>query len=44
MSGFGEQLSAVDLAAVVTYERNAWGNNVGDILLPADVEKMKGGK
>ncbi|PCJ46153.1 MAG: cytochrome c oxidase subunit II [Moraxellaceae bacterium] len=44
MAAYGDQLSAVDLAAVVTYERNAWGNNVGDTLLPADVEKMKGGK
>ncbi|OUS26897.1 cytochrome c oxidase subunit II [Gammaproteobacteria bacterium 45_16_T64] len=44
MSAYGEQLSAVELAAVVTYERNAWGNNVGDKLLPADVEKLKGGK
>ncbi len=37
MSAFGAQLSAVDMAAVITYERNAWGNNSGDKLLPATV-------
>jgi len=42
MAAFGEQLSAVDLAAVITYERNAWGNNAGDKLLPADVAEMSG--
>ena len=37
MQAFGEQLSAVDLAAVITYERNAFGNNVGDMVQPSDV-------
>lgn len=27
MQAFGAQLSDADLAAVITYERNAWGNN-----------------
>ena len=31
MQAFGGQLSDVDIAAVVTYERNAWGNNAGDL-------------
>ena len=44
MSAYGEQLSSVDIAAVVTYERNAWGNDVGDMLSPAAVDKLKGGK
>ena len=44
MSAYGEQLSSVEVAAVVTYERNAWGNDVGDMLLPADVDKLKGGE
>ena len=39
MSAFGKQLSAVDIAAVVTYERNAWGNNTGDVVQPSQVTK-----
>jgi len=42
MSAFEAQLSALDLAAVITYERNAWDNNMGDILQPADVAKRMG--
>ena len=30
-------LSDADLAAVVTYERNAWGNDTGDLVSPEDV-------
>lgn len=37
MSAFGNILSEVDIAAIVTYERNAWGNNVGDMVTPVDV-------
>ncbi|AZQ12486.1 cytochrome c oxidase subunit II [Shewanella khirikhana] len=37
MQAFGKQLSATDIAAVVTYERNAWGNNTGDTVQAADV-------
>ncbi len=38
MRAFGQTLSLTDLAAVITYERNAWGNNTGDIIQPADVK------
>jgi cytochrome c oxidase subunit 2 len=41
MAAFGRQLSEVDIAAVVTYERNALGNNVGDMLTPQDVLAFK---
>ena len=37
MAAFGPQLSDADIAAVVTYERNAWGNDTGDVVQPADV-------
>jgi len=37
MPAFGEQLSDTDIAAVVTYERNVWGNKTGDIIQPKDV-------
>lgn len=32
MQAFGKQLSAQDIAAVTTYERNAWGNDTGDLV------------
>ena len=42
MQAFGAQLSEVDLAAVITYERNAWGNQSKDnIVQPADVFQFK---
>ena len=41
MQAFGEQLSAVDLAAVITYQRNAFGNDTGDMVQPADVAAAK---
>lgn len=41
MAAFGRQLSEVDIAAVVTYERNAWGNDKGDMVTPADVLALK---
>ncbi len=37
MQAFGSQLSEVDMAAVITYERNAWGNNTGDLVSPMDI-------
>lgn len=41
MPGFG-QLNDLDLAAVVTYERNAWGNATGDTVQAADVKAARG--
>jgi cytochrome c oxidase subunit 2 len=41
MQAFGEQLNAVDLAAVITYERNGFGNNTGDMVQPADIAAAK---
>ena len=35
MQSFGSQLSDVELAAVVTYQRNAFGNATGDVVQPA---------
>jgi len=38
MQAFGKQLSATDLAAVVTYLRNAWGNKASQNLVqPAEI-------
>ena len=43
MQAFGEQMSDVDMAAVITYQRNAFGNNTGDIVQPSDVVNHKKG-
>ena len=37
MAAFGKQLSDLDIAAVVTFERNAWDNKTGDVVQPADI-------
>jgi len=41
MQAFGAQLSDVDIAAVVTFERNAIGNDTGDVLQPAEVKAAR---
>jgi cytochrome c oxidase subunit 2 len=42
MMPFGAQLDDLHIAAVVTYERNAFGNGVGDWVQPADVKAARG--
>ena len=42
MQAFGKQLTFKQLAAVVTYERNAWGNNTGDLVQTSDVKAATG--
>jgi cytochrome c oxidase subunit II len=42
MMPFGGQLDDLHIAAVVTYERNAFGNEVGDRVQPADVKAARG--
>jgi len=37
MPAFGEQLSDTDIASVITFTRNNWGNKTGDIIQPKDV-------
>lgn len=37
MAAFGTQLNPVDIAAVITYERNALGNSVGDLITPLEI-------
>lgn len=41
MQAFGKQLSEVDIASIITYERNAWGNKVGDMVTPKQVLDFK---
>ena len=41
MQAFGKQLSDRDIAAVITYERNAWSNHTGDLITPKEVEAAR---
>lgn len=41
MQAFAAQLNDADLAAIITYERNAWGNNAGDMVQPSDVKAAR---
>jgi cytochrome c oxidase subunit 2 len=43
MQAYGSQLSDVDMAAVITYQRNAFGNHTGDVIQPSDVVNHKQG-
>ncbi len=40
MAAWGKQLSDTDIAAVITYERNSWGNKAG-IVQPAEVKARR---
>lgn len=41
MQGYQDQLTDSEIAAIVTYERNAWENNTGDVVQATDVAKVK---
>ncbi len=43
MAAFAGQLSDADIAAVVTYQRNALGNKMGDLAQPAEIAAARGG-
>lgn len=44
MQAFANQLNDKEMAAVITYERNAWGNNTGDIVQPKFVASVRAGE
>ncbi len=44
MQGFAKQLGLKELSAVITYERNAWGHNTGDLVQPSQVDAVVKGK
>lgn len=41
MQAYGDKLSDREIAAVVTYERNAWSNDTGDLVTPQAVEAAR---
>lgn len=43
MQAYGTLLGDADLAAVLTFQRNAFGNDTGDTILPQDVKSLRSG-
>ena len=41
MAAFGGQLNDVELAAVITFTRNNWGNKTGEAIQPAEVRALR---
>jgi cytochrome c oxidase subunit 2 len=44
MQAFKNQLGDTDIAAVITYERNAWNNHTGNIVQPIEIKAARDGK
>jgi cytochrome c oxidase subunit II len=44
MPNWAATLNDVEIASVITYERNSWGNHTGDILQPLQVADARNGK
>lgn len=44
MQAYNLQLSDKEIAAITTYERNAWGNNTDDLVQASDVAKVRQGQ
>lgn len=40
MAAYERQLNPIELASVITYVRNAFGNNTGDLVQPAEVNEF----
>jgi cytochrome c oxidase subunit 2 len=41
MAAFKGQLNDIDLAAVITFERNSLGNSVGDMVQPTAIKNAR---
>jgi cytochrome c oxidase subunit 2 len=41
MQAFADQLSDTEIAAVVTYKRNSWGNKTADSVQPATIQTLR---
>jgi cytochrome c oxidase subunit 2 len=44
MQPYKDQLTNEEIAAITTYERNAWENNTDDEIQPADVANVRRGE
>jgi cytochrome c oxidase subunit 2 len=43
MQAWGAMLSDSDIAAALTYTRNAFGNETGDVVQPQTIARIKNG-
>jgi len=43
MAAYGSTLNDTDLAAVITYQRNAFGNDLGDTVQPYEMKSLRQG-
>ena len=43
MQAWGDMLSDADIAAALTYTRNAFGNDTGDVVQPQAIARIKNG-
>jgi cytochrome c oxidase subunit 2 len=41
MAAFGKQLSNAEIAAVITFTRNNWGNSTGEAVQPAEIKARR---
>lgn len=41
MVAYGSQLNDLEIASIITYERNAWGNDTGDVVQPAEIRAQR---
>jgi cytochrome c oxidase subunit 2 len=41
MAAFAAQLTDTEIAAVITYERNAWSNHTGDVIQPSEIKALR---
>ncbi len=41
MTAFAGQLNDEELAAVITFQRNSYGNDAGDVVLPSDIKSKR---
>jgi cytochrome c oxidase subunit 2 len=41
MPAFGKQMSDTDIAAVITFARNAWGNKAGDTVQSSEIKALR---
>lgn len=41
MTAFGRQLSDEQIASVITYQRNSYGNDTGDVVKPAEISAKR---
>jgi len=44
MQAYRDQLNNTEIAAIATYERNAWENNTGDLVQPSEVARVRQGE